>query len=361
MDAKRVICGVLCASLFPGLVWAQADVATPATTAAMAAKANTSYIDAQGTAHVTRVVPVPLTVSDEAQRWLAQPAMDANHPQSVAEQRAGTDRWQTGAGEVSRKLYPAEVTESSMAGVPVRIVMPSDVPAGHQDRVLMNLHGGGFVVDSGSLTETIPIASLTKTKVVAVLYRMAPEHPFPAAVDDAVAVYKELLKTYKPEHIAVYGTSAGAILTGEFAVKVKQLGLPEPAALGIFSGLGDFSRTGDSWNLFSLSGLSGYLAEASLTPKPSSYVGSTDVQDPVLSPVYADLRGLPPTLFMTSTRDALLSGTCLLDRAFLQAGVAAQLVVFEALPHAFWNNPQLPESKEADRDMAAFLGKHLGE
>ena len=78
------------------------------------------------------------------------------------------------------------------------------------------------------------------------LYRLAPENPFPAAVDDSVAVYKELLKTYKPEHIVIYGTSAGAILTAEVAVKLKQLGLPLPAALGIFSGMGDFARNGDS-------------------------------------------------------------------------------------------------------------------
>ena len=74
-----------------------------------------------------------------------------------------------------------------------------------------------------------------------------------------MAVYKELLKTYKPEHIAIYGTSAGAILTGEVAVKIKQLGLPEPAALGIFSGLGDFARNDDSTALYALRGLSGHL------------------------------------------------------------------------------------------------------
>jgi acetyl esterase/lipase len=355
---KRMSWVCLGALFLPGLGGAQTEQATTAETAA---KGNSSYIDAQGAAHVTRVVPVPLTVSPEAQKALGQPASDADRPQSVAEQRAGTDKWQNGAGEVSRKLYPAEVKESSLAGVPVRIVMPPDVPSQHRDRVLMNLHGGGFVVDSGSLTETIPIANLTKTKVVAVLYRMAPEHPFPAAVEDAIAVYRELLKTYKPEHIAVYGTSAGAILTGEFAVKVKQLGLPEPAALGIFSGLGDFSRNGDSWNIYGLNGFSGHLAEGSVAPKPSPYVGSTDVKDAVLSPVYADLQGLPPTLFITSTRDLLLSGTTILHRAFLQAGVKAELVVFEALPHAFWNNPELPESKEADRMMAGFLGKHIGE
>ena len=113
-------------------------------------------------------------------------------------------------------------------------------------RCCSNLHGGGFNSDSGSYTESIPIASYTKIKVVAVLYRLAPEHPFPAAVDDSVAVYKELLKTYKPDHIVIYGTSAGAILTAEVAAKLKQLGLPLPAALGIFSGMGDFARDGDS-------------------------------------------------------------------------------------------------------------------
>ena len=111
-----------------------------------------------------------------------------------------------------------------MAGVPVHIVTPENMPESNKDKVLMNLHGGGFNSDSGSYTESIPIASYTGIKVVAVLYRLAPENPFPAAVDDSVAVYKELLKTYKPDHIVIYGTSAGAILTAEVAVKLKQLG-----------------------------------------------------------------------------------------------------------------------------------------
>ena len=118
----------------------------------------------------------------------------------------------------------------------------------------------GFDSDSGSFTETIPIAYYARIPVVAALYRLAPEHPFPAAADDAVAVYRELLKTHKPEQIAIYGTSAGAILTGEVAVRLKQSSLPEPAALGIFSGSGDFARQGDSIHLYGLRGLSGYLA-----------------------------------------------------------------------------------------------------
>ena len=91
----------------------------------------------------------------------------------------------------------------------------------------------------------------------------------------------------------------------------------------------------------------------------NNYTGTTDEHDPVLSPQYADLKGLPPTLFLTSTRDALLSSTVLLHRAFLHAGVPAELVVFEALPHAFWNEYRMPEAKEAHQMMADFFDKHL--
>jgi acetyl esterase/lipase len=327
-----------------------------------AAQTDSSKIMPDGTAYVTRVVPVPATVSPEAQKMLARVVSDADVPQTLAQRRAGTDKWQAGAGEASKKLYPAHVAADTIAGVPVRVVTPLSIAPDKRDRVLINLHGGGFNSDSGSLTETIPIANLTGVKVIAVLYRLAPEHPFPASLDDAVAVYKELLKTYRPDHIGIYGTSAGAILTAEVTAKLKQLKLPMPAATGIFSGMGDFSRTGDSIALFALNGFSGHLDP----PKPDShdagpYAGSTDLKDPVLSPIYGDLTGFPPTLFITSGRDLLLSGTTLLHRAYLGAGVDAQLVVFEALPHAFWNNPGLPESKEADRIMAGFFSKYLAQ
>ena len=232
------------------------------------------------------------------------------------------------------------------------------MPEANRDKVLLDLHGGGFNSDSGSYTESIPIAGYAKIKVVAVLYRLAPEHPFPAAVDDSVAVYKELLKTYKPGHIAIYGTSAGAILTAEVAAKLKQLGLPLPAALGIFSGFGDYARNGDSIAIYALRGFSGHLDPPAM--RDQEYVGTTDRRDPILSPIYSDLTGLPPTLFVTSGRDLLLSGTANLHRACLNAGVDARLVVYDALPHAFWYDQRLPESIEANRLMADFFVKHLG-
>ncbi len=324
-------------------------------------QADSSTVSSDGTAYVTRVVPVPTTISPQAQKMLARPMSDVAVPESLQHRREHTDEWQARAGEAFRAMYPVNVSARTIAGVPTRVIDPLSIPIAKRSRVLINLHGGGFNSDSGSLTESIPVAFMSQTKVVAVLYRLAPEHPFPAAVDDAVAVYRELLKSYKPQDIGVFGTSAGAILTGEVAVKLRQLALPLPGALGIFSGMGDFSQNGDSQALYSLEGLSGHLDPP--TPKPQSkneYAGKVDLKDPVLSPLYADLHGFPPTLFLTSGRDMLLSGTTILHRAFLRAGVDAQIVVFEGLPHAFWNNETLPETKEANQIMTGFFDKHLG-
>jgi len=331
------------------------------TTAATAPNADTSFIDSQGTAHVTRVVPVPATISPEAQRSLAHAYPDQGPPEPVAQRRAGTDAYTASARVQWTKICPNTIEETKIAGVPVRIVTPENITSANQDKVLIDLHGGGFNSDSGSYTESIPIAYYTKIKVVAVLYRLAPESPYPAAVDDSIAVYREMLKTYKPEHMVIYGTSAGAILTAEVAARLKQLGLPQPAALGVFSGMGDFARDGDSQSLFALRGFSGHLDPPTPGPHDSEYVASTDPKDPVLSPIYSDLHGLPPTLFVTSTRDLLLSGTVNLHRAYIEAGVDAHLVVFDALTHAFWYDPKLPEAIEANHMMADFFVKHLAQ
>ena len=341
------------------LLIAQQPTSKP-TTAADAPNRDTSYIDASGTAHVTRVVPVPQTISAEAQKSLGRQEPDQGSPEPLEQRRKMTDAYTASARVEWSKICPDTLVEEKMAGVPVRIVTPEGMPESYKDKVLLDLHGGGFNSDSGSYTESIPIASYTKIKVVAVLYRLSPEVKFPAAVDDSIAVYKELLKTYHPKNIVIYGTSAGAILTAEVAAKIKQLGLPMPAALGIFSGMGDFARTGDSIAMYALRGLSGHLDPPEPGAHDPYYVGDTDARDPVLSPIYGDLHGLPPTLFITSGRDLLLSGTVNLHRAYLLAGVDARLVVYDALPHAFWYNPKLPEAIEANHMMADFFVKELG-
>lgn len=317
--------------------------------------------DPDGTAHITRVVPLPNTVSPEAQQWLKEIGQPAAPPETLAERRKRTDEWRAKDSAEAKRLFPVTIEATNIAGVRTDIITPLATPDANKHRVLINLHGGGFVSDSGSLIEGIPISNLAKIKVVSVYYRLAPENPFPAAVDDAVAVYKDLLKTYQPRNIGIFGTSAGAILTGEVASKLKQLELPLPGALGMFSTLADFSRISDSQQIFALNGFSGEIA-----PWPpngshdASYIGKTDVRDPVLSPLFADLHGFPPCLLVTSTRDSLLSNTSIFHLALLGAGVDSQLLVFEALPHAFWYHFQLPETKEALQMMADFFDQKLG-
>jgi monoterpene epsilon-lactone hydrolase len=325
-----------------------------------ASQADAATFDADGTAHITRVVPMPTTVSPEAQTWLESLTHTTPGPETLAERRARTDAWRAQDSAEARKLYPVNVEEAITAGVRTDIITPMTMPAENKSRVLINLHGGGFNSDSGSLIEGVPISNLAKIKVVSVYYRLAPENPFPAAVDDVVAVYKELLKTYKPHSIGVFGTSAGAILTCEVTVKLKQLGLPLPGALGVFSSLADFSRPGDSRQLFTLNGFPGQLQPVDPQHLPDNeYVGKTDRKDPVLSPLFADLHNWPPSLLVTSTRDLLLSDTAIFHRALLRAGDDSQLMVFEALPHAFWYHFQLPETREALEIMAKFFDRKV--
>ena len=347
--------------LLTATLTAQQPAATtpPPTTAATAATRDTSYIDADGTAHITRVIPIPDDLSPEARAAVARPGPDQGPPESLTTRRANQDAGQRRGRAAWSAICPVKIEESTIAGVPVHIVTPDNMPAVNSDKVLINLHGGGFNADSGSYSESIPIASYTGIKVVAVLYRLAPEHPFPASIDDTVAVYRELLKTYKPSHIVIYGTSAGASVTSGAAVRLKQLGLPEPAALGIFSTPSNFASMGDTYSMYTLSGLRGHLDPPDGSVHDAYYAGNTNPKDPVLSPVYADLHGMPPALFVTATRDALLSGTANLHRAYLRAGVDAHLVVFDGLWHAFWYDSRLPESIEANHLMADFFLKQL--
>ena len=319
---------------------------------------NHAVTEADGTVRMQRVVPLPQGLSPEAKAWLSRPLMtDANVPQTLAQRRAGQDLSQSRHRDELLKMFPVTVKDSTVAGVPVREVVPTTIK--HKDHVLICLHGGGFNADSGSYSESIPVAGLTGMRVVSVLYRLAPEHPFPAGVDDVIAVYKELLKTYKPNRIGIFGSSAGAGLTLQAAVRMKQLQMPMPAALGPFSAPASMTDGGDSRSFYNTDGLRGYV------PIPdgvldTEYVGKTDPHDPVLSPIYADLHAMPPTLFLTSERDLLLSATSTLSRAFVRAGNQSQLIVFEGLPHCFWNNNALPESREAWGYMANFFDRELG-
>lgn len=295
---------------------------------------------------------LPDTLSPKGREVAAQ--MSSTHLPNIAPpiflQRKIIDSLQNKMGDVFEKRYAVHIVSTTIAGVPVRIVYPKGMSALGTGPVLMNLHGGGFQLDSGSLTETIPVAALSGIPVVAVLYRLAPEHPYPAALEDAQAVYAALLKDRKPSQIAVFGTSAGAALSGQLVAKLIALGSPLPAAIGYFSGSADLSTSGDSESWQPLPGGVKTMAEG-----VASYIGKTPVTDPILSPLHGDLSKFPPTLLVSSSRDVLLSSTSIMARSLLEKGVDARFVVFDGLPHAFWAYMDIPETRQADTLMAAYL------
>ena len=301
--------------------------------------------------------PPPETLSAPARAALA--AMAAAPPIDVsnidmAQMRFFADQVQAAVGAEQQKAHPVNITADVIAGVPVRRIVRAS-GAVDSRRVLMNLHGGGFEVDSGSLTENIPIAAITGIEVIAVLYRFAPEHPYPAAVDDALAVYQALLADHDPRDIGVYGTSAGAVIGPQLMMRLAAESLPPPGALGVFSGEADLVGVADSLRIFART------VEAELLIRcKHEYVGSADPLDPLVSPIRGDLSGFPTTLCVSSARDVLLSGTANLSRALSAAGVSSELVVYDALPHAFWANLLAPESDDAFQRMASFFITQLG-
>jgi epsilon-lactone hydrolase len=293
--------------------------------------------------------PLPETLSAEGRAALAAAAKTPPPSNTdMPSRRAALAKFEDQFGARQQARYGVEVTLSTMAGVPVRLIRPRG-PQAKGNLVLLNLHGGGFTADSGSLTENIPIAAMTKTPVVAVLYRLAPEHPFPSAVDDALAVYRELLKTHKPSQIGVYGTSAGAVLGPELVVRLHKEGLPEPAVLGMFSGDTDLSKTGDSLS----------SPPFDIPALYRTYAGATPVTDPAVSPSLGAVVFFPPTLCISSSRDFFLSGTANFCRRLELSGVENKLVVFDGLTHAFWCCMAIPESDQAFAIMSRFLLKHL--
>jgi acetyl esterase/lipase len=296
--------------------------------------------------------PLPDSLSAEARAQItavmaAEPPADMPLA-AMREQMLAIQHYVSG---LQQAKYAVDISAGVIDGVAVRIFEPKG--GATRRELLLNAHGGGFMVDSGSLSENVPICALTGMKIVAVLYRMAPEHPYPAAVDDMVAVYRSLVRDTGPGRIALYGTSAGAILSAQTIVRLKREGVPLPAAVGFFSGSGDLARPGDSEQFLPMPG------GATMLELVSGYVAQTPRTDPGLSPLYADLSGFPPTLLISSTRDQLLSQTAIFHRALLKAQVPAQLVVFEGLPHAFWAYLIAPECTDAFELMASFLSSKM--
>lgn len=287
-------------------------------------------------------------------------ALEANDrrppaPDSFVERRAQSEAIQQEIGVPRMKRWNVAMEDAEIAGVPVRILHR----AGHDadwrkpGPILLNLHGGGFMVDAGSITENVAMAAHTGLTVVAVRYRLLPDQRYPAALEDALKVYGALLETHDASRIGLYGTSAGAILSGELVARLKADKRPLPGALGYFSGVADFSRFGDSVTLFAEPQGAAMLARM--------YRGNVALTDPVLSPALGDLSGWPATMCVTSGRDFLQGSTARLCNALRRTGVRAEVWLYDGLPHAFWAYIDGPETDEAFADMAAFFSRRIGD
>ena len=280
----------------------------------------------------------------------------------IEQSRRFYDRLNSDRAARMRKLYPVTVRHETIAGVGADVVTPAQgVSAANRHRVLINLHGGAFLwgAGSGGLVEAIPIASLGRIQVITLDYRQGPEHRFPAASEDVEAVYRKLLETYRPGEIGIYGCSAGGILTGEAVARFIADKLPVPGAIGTFCG-SLVTIAGDSAYVGPLLNGQGVPQEPlDLVQLP--YFHGVDANDPMVQPGLSPglLKHFPPTLLITGTRDMALSSVVHSQALLSQAGVEAELHVWEGMWHSFFSDPELPESQQAYRTIVAFFERHL--
>ncbi|HWM66583.1 MAG TPA: alpha/beta hydrolase [Steroidobacteraceae bacterium] len=262
-----------------------------------------------------------------------------------------------------KRLFAVTIESESIAGVPTDVVRPAQgVSASNRHRVLINLHGGAFLwgAHSGGLVESIPIASRGGLTVISVDYRQGPEHTFPAASVDVATVYAALLKRYRPQNIGIYGTSAGGILAAQSIAWIAAHGLPRPGAVATLCGSA-LELQGDSAFVGPM--LTGQAPAAKpLLLAELPYFKGANSQDPLVFPGVSNivLTGFPPTLLVTGTRDFTMSSVVRTHALLVQAGVDAELHVYEGMWHAFLVDPELPESRSAYDLIARFFNRHLG-
>lgn len=313
-----------------------------------------------------RSLPVPTTVSEELQAVIAAPygpGWNALPEDFAAWKDLAAKSAESAAPAVAaiREHFGLTVDKTMMAGVPVFVITPKEIAPQNRDRLLVHIHGGGYVLFPGEAGagEGMMMAGYGKFRVVSIDYRMAPDFPYPAALDDVMAVWGVLMAAYDPRKMAIFGTSAGGALTLCATLRAKAEGLSLPAAIAPGSPVVDLTWSGDTImaNAFVDNALVSRRSWA--TSASALYAGHHDPRDPMLSPIFGDFSGFPPAILISGTRDLLLSDTARTHRKLRQAGVTAELQVFEGQSHAQYLTPFLPETEEAFGEIARFFDRHL--
>ncbi len=315
-----------------------------------------------------RSIPVPESVSESFRRTIAMPYRDSewklDPPDATGWRQAvaGLAATTIPAIEQIRAQLGVEVSETSIAGVPVFAVTPPAVRPENAGRVLVNTHGGGYVFNPGRacLLEAVVIAARCGIRVLAVDYRMPPDHPFPAALDDAFAVWQAVVAGQPAGTVGLCGGSSGGGLALATVLRARQAGVALPGALAIQTPWADLAEVGDS--LHTNEWLDSILVSYSAVPQRAArlYAAGHDLGDPLISPLRADLTGFPPTMLITGTRDLFLSLTVLVHRKLRRAGVPADLHVVEGASHfQYFINPFADESQDVFTEMRLFLDRTL--
>ncbi len=275
----------------------------------------------------------------------------------------------------ARVQYPVDVEEVAIAGVRAAVITPREgVAAEHRDRVLLNLHGGGFVFHRGlsfGQLESIPLAAIGRYKVITLDYRQAPFHRYPAATSDVLAVYSHLLQQHAAESIGIYGCSAGGTLTTQVIASLQARGLPRPGAIGVFN-IGvmphcDRPPWGRGWGESSM--WYAGVPKNEMSPADHAvwdpvrwYMDQADPHDTQAYPGASDdvLARFPPTLFLSGTRDFALSAVVFSHARLVKLGVDAALYVLEAFGHSgHVAAVGTPEAHDAHSYVAHWFGQKL--
>ncbi|KOO13964.1 esterase [Vibrio xuii] len=296
-----------------------------------------------------RTIPAPQPVPTTTEEWLAAQAQFDVHGIEVAHK----------ALERMGVTFEAK----QFAGVDTFFVTPKNIAPEYKDKWLVHIHGGAFVFGGGesALREAVWVANGLGAQVISIDYRQPPLHPFPAAVDDTVAVWKELIKTQAPESTAMFGTSAGGNLTLATTLKLQELGLPTPGALFAGTPAVDLKETSDSW--LTLQGLDPLGQRAGMIDGTFElYAGDEPLDNPIISPIYAEIETFPPTIFISGTRDLLLSDTVRMHRLLRSADVETDLHIYDGQSHGDYMNGLLfdmPESDDALNELGKFFNQHI--
>lgn len=316
---------------------------------------------------VTRFIPVPKSVSEHAQQFLA---MGLSMTGGLAQQqpdRRDVEGWRAMIKATDEMLVAvtdtlplgamSSVEKMSVGDVSVFVLTPDGVPDDPNPPIYFDIHGGALILGGGDACRALAtqMATMVRMRTWSVDYRMPPDHPYPAGLDDCIAVYRHLLDLQAPERIVVGGASAGGNLAAALMLRARDEGLPLPAALVLLTPEADLTESGDSFktNL----GIDPVL-RSSLAESIALYAGGHDLTDPYLSPLFGDYTPpFPPTFLQGGTRDLFLSNTVRMHRKLRSAGVEADLHVFEAMPHGgFWG---APEDADLADEVRRFIAAHL--